>query len=181
MTAPAVAALVVAALAALAFARLGVSAQYGADGLSLTVRALFVRLRLSPRPPRKRAPKRKKRAKAPGSSMGLREIAPVAAQALGRLRHKLLIRRLVVRYTAPGGGDPVSAAIAYGGLSVGCAAITAALERAFRVKEREITASVDFSAGKPDVYVSADVSLAVWEAVYVACALLPAARTRETV
>jgi hypothetical protein len=72
----------------------------------------------------------------------------------------------------------VSAAIAYGGISAGCAAITALIDSAFRVKEREITANIDFNAGKPDVHMSADVSLAVWEAVYVMCALLPLALKR---
>ncbi|MDR2665606.1 MAG: DUF2953 domain-containing protein [Oscillospiraceae bacterium] len=178
-----------AAVAALALARLGVSVRYDESGLALAVRVLFVRFRLSPRKkamPRRKAPRRKKRVKAPdktaraspGKHVGTREIAGAAAKILGRLRHKLLIKRLVVRYTAPGGGDPVRAAIAYGGISASCAAITALIDGAFRVKEREISARVDFGADKPEAYVSADVSLAVWEIAYVACAILPLALKR---
>ncbi|MDR2358038.1 MAG: hypothetical protein LBD92_08170 [Oscillospiraceae bacterium] len=170
-------------LAAAAFTRVGVLARYDEDGLSLVARVGFVGIRLLPRARRPGRPGRggrdekkagRKRA-GRGGPADIPVVVRAALNALGRLRRRLLIKRLTVRYSAPGAADPAAAAMMYGGLSAGAGALLALIGGAFRVRERELAADVDFTSDKPRVFISAEISLAVWEAVYAACALLPAA------
>ena len=42
------------------------------------------------------------------------------------------------------------------------------IENNFNIKKRDLRASVNFEAAEPYIYVKAILSLAVWEAVYVA-------------
>jgi hypothetical protein len=181
-------AIALAVLLAAALTRVGVSARYDGDGFALAARVGFVRIRIIPRASRperpgrggrrgkkaERASKRQDR-EGRGGPADIPEVVRAALRALSRLRRRLLIKRLVVRYIAPGAGDPAAAAMRYGGLSTGAEALLQLLDRAFRIRERAVTADVDFTADKPRVFVSAAISLAVWEAAYVSCALLPAA------
>jgi hypothetical protein len=48
----------------------------------------------------------------------------------------------------------------------------ALLENHFRIKKRDFRASVSFDKTEPYIYARARLSLAVWEAVYVAWALV---------
>ncbi|MDR1217674.1 MAG: DUF2953 domain-containing protein [Oscillospiraceae bacterium] len=170
--------IVAAAVCALALVRLGVSAEYGEGGLELEARIGAVRLRLYPRPLKRRARaargRREPKTRRPGGLAGFTDIAAYALKALGRLRRRLLIKRLVVRWSVPGADDPARAAMTYGGASAAAAPLERLIDGAFRVKRRELSANVDFCAAEPRVYISAAVSAAVWELVYVACALLPA-------
>jgi hypothetical protein len=173
-----------AAVCALALVRLGVSAEYGEGGLELEARIGAVRLRLYPRPQKKRGRaagraraargRRESEPRRPGGLAGLSDIVTHALRALGRLRRRLLIKRLVVRWSVPGADDPARAAMTYAGASAAAAPLERLIDGAFRVKRREFSAGVDFCAAEPRVYISAAVSAAVWELVYVACALLPA-------
>jgi hypothetical protein len=181
-------AIALAVLLAAALTRVGVSVRYDEDGFALAARVGFVRIRIIPRASRtersgrggrrgkkaERASKRQDR-EGRGGPADIPEVVRAALRALSRLRRRLLIKRLIIRYSAPGAGDPSAAAMLYGGLSFGVGAMLRLFDRAFRVREREVTADVDFTADKPRVFVSAAISLAVWEAVYVSCALLPTA------
>jgi hypothetical protein len=180
-------AIALALLLAAALTRLGVSARYDAEGLTIDARGGFIRFRPSPRARRAVRPGRrardgakKKRRRArreregPGGPVELTETARAALTALSRLRRKLLIKRLIVRYSAPGAADPAAAAVMYGRMSAGAGALLPLIDGAFRVRERDIAAGVDFTSDKPRIFVSAAISIAVWEAVYTAWALLPA-------
>jgi len=185
------AAIVVAVLILIALLRFGVSVEYGADGVVASAQAGPVRLRVFPREvsPEKEARRKLKAAakkekaaakkaarkaleekeKKPGKVKMFLEMLPSIKTALGRLRRRLLIKRLTIHYTA-GGDDPASAALTYGAANAAFNTIVPLLEKAFRIKRKDLRAEVDFDTSEPLIYVHIAISLAVWEAVYIALA-----------
>ena len=95
-----------------------------------------------------------------------------AKTTLGRLRRRLLIKKLTIRFVA-GNEDAFKTAMAFGAADAAIGAITPVLENNFRIKRRDLSVSADFTSEKPVIYVNAAISLAVWEALYIAVALLP--------
>jgi hypothetical protein len=166
-----------AAVGVLTCLRIGVIAEYDEGELTLNARVGFVRLRLIP-PPRGRGAGGRKRGRGADALKALPDIVPGALRTLGRLRRKLLVKRLVVSYSVPGADDPASAAIAFAVASACAAPLVGLIDGAFRVKRREVTAGLDFCASEPRVYINAAVSVALWELVYAAAALAPAIRSR---
>jgi len=109
----------------------------------------------------------------PGALETVLEQLPAIKATLGRLRRRLLIKRLVIYYTAAG-DDPSKAAVAFGTANVAIGVIVPALESCFRIRRRDFRVVADFTAMKQGIYINAAISLAVWEAVYVFLAILPA-------
>jgi len=101
------------------------------------------------------------------------ELLPLIKKALGRLRRKLLIKRLTIRYTAAF-DDPSKTAQLYGAANAAIGVIVPVLENSFRIRRRDFRAAADFSDTHQSIYINAAISLAVWEAVYIIIALLPA-------
>jgi len=179
-------AIVIAILVLLALLRLGVSVEYSEDGLTVILRAGPLRLRAYPRfekpeKARKKAARRAKKVKKekkkpekkrPGGLEGFLEILRVAKTMLGRLRRRLLIKHLTIHFTAAS-EDPSKTALMFGGANAVIGAIMPALEHNFRIRRRDLRTSADFNASAPGIYVYAAISLAVWEAAYIAAALLP--------
>lgn len=95
-----------------------------------------------------------------------------AKTTLGRLRRRLLIKRLTIRFIA-GNEDAAKAAMAFGAASAVAGVIVPVLEKNFRIRRRDFRTSADFCAVKPKIYINAAISLAVWEALYIVFALLP--------
>jgi hypothetical protein len=91
----------------------------------------------------------------------------VAIQALGGLKKRIRIDRLIVHYVA-GGTDAAQVAISYGKLSAGAAGIVALLNNNFKVKRQEITMDVNFLAESPTIYLDAGLSLTVGQILYLA-------------
>ena len=171
----------------LALLRFGVTAEYNAGGAIIHARVGFLTIRLYPRETaQKRIAKDKKRKKAKktkkkdgktdtagfGGVEGFLEIIQVAKIALGRMRRRLLVKNLTIRYAAAG-EDPSKTAILFGRLSAVISATMPALDSIFRIKRRDIRACADFISAKPSIYANAAVSIALWEALYIAAALLP--------
>ena len=178
------AAIILAVLVILALMRFGVSAEYGEDGFLLTARAGFIKIRVFPRKekPKKvrkpaktaeKAQKKPEKKKKPGRLKPLQDMLPSIKTALSRLRRRILIKNLVIYYTAAG-TDPVKTAMSFGGASAVFGTVTAGLERSFRIKRRDLRAFADFETDEPGIYVNAAISLAVWEAVYILIAIVPA-------
>jgi hypothetical protein len=102
-----------------------------------------------------------------GRLAGLKDQLPSIKQALLRLKRKLIIKELTIHYMAAG-TDPAATALYFGAASVGYGMILPLLENNFNIKKRDLRATVSFEAAEPYIFVKAILSLAVWEAVYVA-------------
>ena len=190
------AAIVIAILLILAFLRFGVAAEFSAEGLSVSAKAGPLSIRVLPpkeksekqmrkaelKAERKAQKKKKKKAKAvkkPGGLKAFFEMLPAIKKTLGRLRRRLLIKKLTIHYVAAG-EDPAKTALMFGAAWAVFGAITPVLENSFRIKRRDLSASADFVTGEQTIYVNAAVSLAVWEAVYIAIAILPVFMKKST-
>ena len=92
--------------------------------------------------------------------------------ALSRLKRRLLIKKLDLTYIA-GGDDPSDVAMSFGMANAVSGIIIPIFEEHFRIKKRNIEILADFDACKQKVFINFVISMAVWEIVYVAFALLP--------
>lgn len=116
---------------------------------------------------------KKKSLMKPGMLSNLLDMLPAVGKLLDRFRRRLLIKRLIIDFTA-GGSDPSNTALMYGASFTGFWGLTPWLERHFRIRKRELHSNVDFEAVKPVIYVNAAVSIAVWEVFYIIFAMVPA-------
>jgi len=179
-------AIISAVLIILAFLRLGVNVEYSADGLLVEARAGLFTISLYPKEEkpdklRKKALRAARKArkkkelpveKKPGSLRSFLDMLPYIRNMLDRIRRRLLINRLTINYIAAS-ENPAVTALSFGVANAAYGAIEMLLERNFRIKRSNITTSADFEATRQNIYIYAAVSLAVWEAVYIAFALLP--------
>ena len=184
-------AITLAVIIGLGLLRFGVSAEYGADGVSVSAHVGFLSVHVFPRKAKleieekkkkaKKKPKKekgkkkkkdKKEAKKPGGLQGLLDILKAVKKALNRLRRRLLIKELTIHFISAG-DDPSKTAMMFGAANAAAELVVPALEKAFRIKRRDFRAAADFCAKEPCIYVKASISIAVWEVVYIACALLP--------
>ena len=172
----------------IALLRLGVSAEYSAGGMSVVVRAGPLALSVFPRkmkwkpegkkkkrpkkPKKKKEKKAKPEAKKPGAFKTFLDILSAASKSLSRLRRRLLIKELTIHFIAAG-DDPAKAAIGFGASNAVFGMVVPVLEKAFRIKRCDLRSSADFDATEAYIYLKASISLAVWEAIYIASAFLP--------
>ena len=177
--------IVVAVLLIIALLRVGVLFEYGESGVGLRVFVGPVRIGILPSKKKVKKPKKpKKEKKEPeenkqGKLAGFRELLPAIFKALGRLRRRLLIKKLVIYYEAAG-DDPASTAIHFGYASAGAGALIPVLEHYFRIRHRDIQTAVSFVSSEPYLYVSAVLSLAVWEVIYIGFGVLAAVLRKNT-
>ena len=106
-----------------------------------------------------------------GRLESLRSQLPSLKQAFSRLKRKLLINELTIHYMAAG-TDPAATALYFGAASAGYGMILPLIENNFTIKKRDLKASVSFEVTEPYIYLKAVISLAVWEAFYVAFGVL---------
>jgi len=179
-------AIILAVVLLIALLRFGVAVEYGEDGFRAVARLGPLRIRLFPgkkRPAKeqkkeiRKAKKEKAAGKAkaekkPGRFTEFRKILDPAKTVLDRLRRKLLIKRLTIRYVAAG-DDPVKTAMTFGRLNAAYGIISPLFDKYFRIKRRDFHTSADFEREESYIYIYAIISIAVWEAVYIVFALLP--------
>ena len=164
---------VLGALLLICLIRVGVIVEFSESGFTADAVILgFIKPRLVPGRKKKAGGKRAKRQAAQGAAKagrlaGLKEQLPSIKQALARLKRRLLINELTIYYMAAG-SDPAAAAMSFGGASAGYGILLPMIENNFRIKKRDLRATVNFNVPEPYIYVKAQLSLAVWEAVYVA-------------
>jgi hypothetical protein len=183
---------ILAVLAVIAFLRVGVHAVYGDGQLSAVARVGFVKLRIYPAKPTKRKKPAKartktvkrgaktkkspakadKKAKTERGKFDITGFVSGAAQLLLRMGRRVLIKRLMVRYVAAGMWDPATAAIAHGGISAVFGLSQGVLEQAFRIRRYRFESDVNFLSDKPEIYVEADISIAIWEITAIGIAAL---------
>jgi hypothetical protein len=179
----------------IALLRFGVTAEYGQNGIKATAHVALWKIDIFPREEkpgkeeRKAARKARKKQKAlaragkrakkrpeeekPGTLESLTEMLPGIRKGLGRLRRRLLIKKLDIRFVAAG-GDPYKTAMAFGAANAAYGALLPMIDNSFRVKNRELSASADFDAATHSIYVKAAISVAVWEAIYITASIIPA-------
>ena len=176
------AALILLLIAAFLSIRLRLSAAYDAEGIQIA--ACFGRITVFRYPGRsggKKAPRKKKpkepeteeepeepeKKSAGGKLPPLRDLLSIIGDTLGKLRRKLRVDELTLWYCSAS-QDPFAAAMAFGGASAAVELILAPLERAFRVKKRDIRTAVSFTETEPTVVMRLSLSLSIFSLVCVA-------------
>lgn len=169
----------------IALLRFGVAAEYSGDGVTVVARAGPVKIQVLP--PKKKKPKKVKKdkpkkvkkpveevpeeVKRPGKLKDFLKLLPAVKTALGRLRRRMLIKRLTIHYTSAG-DDPSNTAMVYGAANAAFSVVVPMLEKAFRIRRRDVRAFVDFTVEEPFIYLKIDISIAVWELIYISWAII---------
>ena len=174
-------AIIISVLILIALLRFGVIVEYDEAGVKLWVKAVFLKFRIldedkKDKPKKKKKKKKKKekkpKEKRPGGFRRFMDLLKAAIKALGRLKRRLLIKQLTLHFTSAS-DDPSKTAIQYGSINAVFGAVVPVIERQFRIKRRDLRASVDFTASEPVIYAKVIISIAVWEVFYIAFAFLP--------
>lgn len=191
-------AIVFAVLILIALLRFGVSVEYGEAGFDVAATAGPLRLHVYPgkdksenldkkktrkvrrnKKPKQKAKRKdekktskKPEVKKPGSLSTLLSVLTPIKNTLGRLRRRLLIKKLIIYFTMAG-DDPSTTAFAYGAANAAIGTLVPVLEKSFRIKRRDLRAFTNFCSDKPVIYVNAAISIAVWEIIYIMLAMLP--------
>ncbi len=175
--------------------RVGARATLDEDGFALRVLAGPVKLKLlpsgeekakkpkKPKKPKKEKPEKKREkpeapaGEKPGPKIRITlelvtSVLRAVGELLGRLRHKLRVDKLVIRYTVAS-DDPSGAAMTFGYASAGIGALMPVLENIFDVRERDVGVAVSFDTDRPEIFVDAQLTLAIWEILYIALAVWP--------
>jgi len=168
-------AIVITVLILLALLRFGLITVYDEAGFHMWVKVGFLKFNVQEE---QKAQIRKKQKEVdikkmmPGSLSEFMDVLRAVGNTLRRLKRRLLIKRLIIHYTAAS-DDPAAAAILFGTANAVFGTIIPILERNFRIKRRDLSASADFDAKEQSIYARIDISIALWEVVYAAFALLP--------
>lgn len=176
------AAVVLALLLLLLWARLGVRVRWDAGGLMVHARIGPVLVRVYPaivrREKEKKRPKEGTEQKKPaqkGPSLTaerlLRYLA-LAVEAADGLRERVRVDDLTIGLVLAGQEDPAAAAIAYGGVNSALGMVLPLLEQNFQVKERRISTAVDFQRTETAAELEAALSLRVLQLLTLGVRLL---------
>jgi len=161
----------------IALLRLGVIIEYNEAGFQVWVRIGFIKRLVAGEGVKKKAGKKQKEKKSslnikPGTLSVFTEMIKAVLNALKRLKRKLLIKELTLYYTSAG-EDPAYTALQFGAANAVYGTIIPGLKRNFRIKRIDLKAWFDFFEKEQKIYAKIAVSIAVWEIIYVICALFP--------
>ena len=92
-------------------------------------------------------------------------------EVIKRVRAKLLIKYINIRYIA-GAGNPADTAKAYGTVNFILISAVPLLKHFLRVKKTRLHVSADFELDKPIIEAKVALSIAIWELIYIALPLL---------
>lgn len=159
--------IVVGVLALLLFLPARLLLRYDSGGLWIQLRFGLVRWRLVPQKSKKKAKKtgpkpapqpRKEPEKKSTDLSTLRAYLPLLRELTQAVRRRLVLRRveLLIRLAAD---DPCDLAAQYGQAQAVLGGITPLLERAFRIRKRNIGAVCDFTAEQTAVYCYLDIAV----------------------
>ena len=119
------------------------------------------------KPNPKKKPKITNHEKKGGKLPDIRQILSIIGDTLGKLRRKLRMDELVLRYCSAS-SDPASAALAFGGASAAVGLLTAPLEQAFRIRKRDIRTAVSFTDTEPTVILKLRISVSLFALLCIA-------------
>ena len=170
--------------------RLGVGAEYRAEGLRVWLRAAGWNIQVFPlkkkkrtkpgRPPKQakpgaEAPKPGLAEQAGGALDYVQALLPILLEAAGQFRRKIRVDKLRLKVTV-GAADPADAAMRYGQANGALGALWGTLNETFDLKDGKAVAQVDFDARETTVYGLAVLSLKlgqiVWLGLYFGCRAL---------
>ncbi|MFB0921411.1 MAG: hypothetical protein QMB62_11120 [Oscillospiraceae bacterium] len=117
----------------------------------------------------KAGPEKVQKAKEPLNKDKLFRLAKLGLKTLGRLRRKLHVDYLRIRYTFAT-DDPFNTAIGFGRSSAALGAIMPLFDNAFNITERDIGTSFNFLSDEPVFDCWITFSIQVWEVFYIAAA-----------
>ena len=173
--------------------RVGARATLEDNVFSLKIIAGPIKLKLLPKdedkaskpkkekPEKKKEEKREKKEEEEGEKKKPKikvtlELVTTALKAVGellsRLRRKIAIDKLTIHYTVAS-DDPASAAMTFGYASAGVNALMPVLENTFKIKDSDVGAAVDFEAAENVIFIDAQLTIAVWEIIYIGLAAWP--------
>jgi hypothetical protein len=174
-------------LVLLLFLRIGATVIYNDSGISAFARVGPIVFKVFPSKKEKKPKKKPKKSsdkvskyvkslimgddKKPGKWEQFLEILIKVKKTLNRLRRKLLVKNLTLHYVA-GDKDPVVTALSYGKASAIYGIISPLLESMFNIKKVDFSAKADFEADEPMIYAKATISIAIWQVLYIAAAML---------
>lgn len=162
----------------ISLSRVGGTAEYSTEGIVIKVRAWFLRITVYPMQKKgKKPPKEKKQKKTKakteekppkekkGGTLGLLlEFIPMAAEAAGKLLHKIHIDEIIMRLTwaTP---DPAKTAMGYGAANAALGMVWPILDYNFHIKDRDVQIDLDFEATEPVIYVRASLTMTIGQIV----------------
>lgn len=158
--------------------RLGGKAEYSAEGFLAWVKVGPALIQVFPaveKPKEKEKPKAKESEtpqdeKKGGSFALLKEMLPLAMDAVGRILRTIRVDTLYLDYTAAG-QDAAAAAMGFGYANAAIGMIWPILEQNLHIKDRRIRTRVDFQQARPTVYLLAQVTLTVGQLLALAAVL----------
>jgi hypothetical protein len=168
-----IAAAVLAFLILISLLRIKLIALYNQDGFVLKASIGPIPIKILPSEKTEKEGRKKKKKEAlenvekAGRLEGLKNQLPSIKQALSKLKRRLVIKELTIHYMAAG-TDPASTALYFGAASIGYGLILPLLENNFKIRKRDLRATVNFETSEPYIFVKAVLSLAIWEAVTIA-------------
>lgn len=153
--------------------------QYDGDGGRVTVGFGLVTVPIYPmekkqpgEQKRKKAKKsEKKEASGGGSVVGFRELTSIILNLAGRIRRRLCIDELTLWYQSAA-KDPAAAALSFGAANAAAGLLLQPLEKAFRVKKRDVRTAVSFTETRPSVIACLRLSMPLWAILYLGAAAL---------
>lgn len=152
----------------------GVQARYDEDlSVSLTVLGIPIRLypmkRNKPKKETKKSenPRTKKKKKKLPSRKTLEEYLHLFLEILGRLRKKLLLRKLKL-HAVFGGSDPADAALNYGRAWAAIGLVMPLFDAGFRIKERDVGAYRTREETSLRLYAEAHATLRISQILHIA-------------
>ena len=174
---------------------LGASFEYSEDGLLLAAHIGFIKIGILPKKEKgekkkkeKKKKKKKKKVEKPdeekpepekkkkgGTAEFILKVLEAVFNTLNRFRKKLTVNYLKFYYTSAS-PDPYDAAMNYGKSSALAGVVLPLAEKAFRIKKSDIRTFVSFDGEGDRIYISAKLTLMIWEIIYVVCGLIPAVK-----
>ena len=158
----------------LAILPIGVSAVYHIQGAQVRLIAGPIRLQIYPgkkeKTKKEKAPRvasEKSEEKTGGSVKDFLPLAKDALDLLSDLKRKLRVNRLELKLTLAG-GDPCDLGIHYGRAWAVLGNLIPRLEELFVIKKRDMEVQCDFTAEQTTVYARADITISLWQLLYLA-------------
>ena len=163
--------------------RVGVRAEYNADGLRAWARVGVIRIQVypwnkkeaKPQPKPKKQKKSKQAAPEPparstaqklgGALDYAKALLPIALEAAGQFKQNLRMDTLYLEVTA-GSPDPADTAMLYGQASAALGAFWYPLTRAFHVKDGNARVNADFEATSMTLYGTVSLSLKIGQILW---------------
>lgn len=145
--------------------RVGVSAGYEAQALSVSARVGPLTIPVWPRPPESetKKPKKEKPPKEPKEEAAAQPeekklpdldtmlaLAKLALKAVGAFRRKLRVELFRLVFIA-GADDPYNTAMQYAYVNAALGSLRPLAERALQIKKRDVQVGTDFTADKPQI------------------------------